>query len=37
MYRDKQNRGKDTTNVDDGDLLDMEVEAEAQTEDESDG
>lgn len=37
MYRDQQNRGKDTTNVDDGDLLDMEVEAEAQTEDESDG
>lgn len=37
MYRDQQNTGKDTTGVDDGDLIDMEVEAEAQIEDESDG
>jgi len=37
MYRGQQNTGKDTTGVDDGDLIDMEVEGEAQTEDESDG
>ncbi|KAH0827535.1 ATP-dependent DNA ligase [Lanmaoa asiatica] len=37
MYRDQQNRGKDTTGADDGDLMDMEVEVGAQIEDESDG
>lgn len=37
MYRDQQNRGKDTAGADDGDLMDMEVEVEAQIEDESDG
>lgn len=36
MYRDQQNRGKDTTGADDGDLVDMDVELEAQIEDESD-
>lgn len=36
MYRDQQG-GKDTTGPDDGDLMDMEVEVEAQIEDESDG
>ncbi|KAG8213716.1 DNA ligase [Butyriboletus roseoflavus] len=36
MYRDQQ-RGKDTTGADDGDLMDMEVEVEAQMEDDSDG
>jgi DNA ligase-1 len=35
MYRDQQHRGKDTIGADDGDLVDMEVEA--QIEDESDG
>lgn len=37
MYRDRQNRGKDTTGADDGDLMDMEAEVEVQIEDESDG
>lgn len=34
MYRDQENRGKDTTGADDGDLMDVEVEA--QIDDESD-
>ncbi|KAF8558030.1 ATP-dependent DNA ligase [Imleria badia] len=37
MYRDQQNRGKDTTGADDGDLMDMEIKGEAQIEGESDG
>jgi len=37
IYRDQQNTSKDTTGVDAGDLLDMEVEEEAQIDDESDG
>lgn len=37
MYRDQQTRGKGTIGADDGDLMDMEVEEEAQIEDESDG
>ncbi|KAI9572147.1 ATP-dependent DNA ligase [Boletus coccyginus] len=37
MYRDQQNRSKDTTGADEGDLLDMEVEEEEQIDDESDG
>ncbi|KAG6378153.1 ATP-dependent DNA ligase [Boletus reticuloceps] len=37
MYRDQQSRGKGTTGADDGDLMDMDVEVEAQIEDESDG
>jgi len=37
MYRDQESRGKDTTGADDMDLMDVEVEEEVQTEDESDG
>lgn len=37
MYRDQESKGKDTTGADDMDLVDVDVEEEAQTEDESDG
>ncbi|KIJ67942.1 hypothetical protein HYDPIDRAFT_25397 [Hydnomerulius pinastri MD-312] len=36
MYRDQQGKGKHTTGADDGDLVDMEFEAEEQIEEESD-
>ncbi|KIK99060.1 hypothetical protein PAXRUDRAFT_794423 [Paxillus rubicundulus Ve08.2h10] len=35
MYRDEQSRGKDMTGVDDGDLVDMELEADEQIEEDS--
>jgi len=36
MYRDQQSRGKDMTGADDGDLVDMELEADEQIEEDSD-
>lgn len=37
MYRDQENRGRPLRGADDGDLVDVEAEVEAQIEDESDG